>query len=115
MIELDPDDVRVGLSLESMERRALGIIAHVYHDGNQSHYHGPEHPVTYTFGYDRVCNRTTEILPHGCWDRHDRSPYASYGDERWCDACIAYAALNGTLPRPEQTINLEGKALQCHA
>ena len=27
-----------------------------------------------------------------------RTPHAKYGADRWCDVCIAHAALTGTLP-----------------
>lgn len=101
--ELDPELVRIGQSSESMERKALAIIGRVTDDGFTSHYHGSGKPATYTHGLPRVCEHTTQPLPHGCWDDGDRTPY---GWPRWCDHCIAYAALNGTLPRPEVRIDI---------
>lgn len=97
-IELDPDDAAIGYAADTMERRALRVIGRVRYTG-MSRNAG----VT-TYNLPRVCERTTLPLPHGCWD-DNRSPYALYGDDRWCDACIAYAALSGTLPRPEATID----------
>lgn len=102
MMVLDPRDTAIGLSAETMERRALALIGRV----NNTYYtHVKRKPV---YGLPGVCSRITSPLPAGCWDRTDRSPYALYTDDRWCDACIAYAALNGTLPRPEQTIDATG-------
>lgn len=104
-IELDPEQVAIGQSADTMERIALRLIGRVTLTGYTSHYHGPGSPATYTYNLPAVCERTTQPLPHGCWDG-GRSPYATYGTDRWCDACIAYAALNGTLPKPETTIEL---------
>lgn len=98
-IELDPEDTRIGSSAESMERRALSLIAHVFND---AYTHVNRQPV---YGLPRVCERSTQPLPFGCWAETWRSPYALYSAERWCNACIAYAALNGTLPRPTMTID----------
>lgn len=94
VIDLDDKDVSVGLSGDTQERIALRLIGRV----NDSYYeYRNRRPV---YGLDGVCERVTSPLPHGCWDHGSRSPYAKFGDERWCNACIAYAALNGTLPRP---------------
>jgi hypothetical protein len=91
-IELDPRDVAIGFSNESMERRALAlIVCDTEHQGQR-----------------RVCERSTNPLPYGCWKESIWSPYARYGAERWCNSCIAYAALNGFLPKPVLTI--EGHA-----
>lgn len=35
-----------------------------------------------------------------CSDEPNRSPYAKYGADQWCDPCIARAGLAGTLPDP---------------
>lgn len=102
MTELDPRDTALGFSSETMERRALALIGRVH---NEYYAHVNRKPV---YGLPGVCSRITTPLPAGCWDRIDRSPYALYGDQRWCDACIAYAGLNGTLPRP--TVVIEGSA-----
>lgn len=92
-VELDESAVKVGQSAESMERRALALICL---------------PVV-SADATRVCERSTCPLPYGCWQ--DRpSPYALYGDDRWCDRCIAYSALNGTLPRPETLLELRREA-----
>lgn len=29
----------------------------------------------------------------------DWSPYAQYGDDKWCQACIARSGLDGSLPQ----------------
>ena len=87
-MELDPKDVEIGLSAASPELLALRLIGKTL-DG-------------------RMCERSTAPLPYGCWEEDGRSPYALYSDERWCDACIAYAGLNRFLPRPVLTI--EGRA-----
>jgi hypothetical protein len=102
--ELDEIDVAVGRSAETMERRALALIAQVRNTGKKSHYHGPGN-VTWEYGLPKVCERLAVPLPHGCWDDPSHSPYALYGAHRWCNACIAYAALHGTLPRPEERID----------
>jgi len=96
MSDLDPELVRIGQSADSMERRALALIGPVTNG-----YFDPGSP-----NLPGVCERSSQPLPHGCWDHGNRSPYSMYGDERWCNACIAYAALNGTLPRPEQQIEM---------
>lgn len=106
MIELQPEDVVIGQSADTMERIALRLIGRVTLTGYTSHYHGPDKPASYTHNLPAVCERTTQPLPHGCWDDGRRSPYAAYSDDRWCDSCIAYAALNGTLPRPVITIDI---------
>lgn len=105
MIELEPEDVAIGQSGDTMERIALRLIGRVYPQGYTSHYHGPGN-VTYTHGLPKVCERTTRPLPHGCWDHGGLSPYATYSNDRWCNSCIAYAALNGTLPKPEVQIDI---------
>jgi hypothetical protein len=99
MIELDPEAVAIGQSAEPMERIALRLIGRVTNDAYQMN--GVGKPATY--GLPGVCEHTTQPLPHGCWDHGERTPY---GWPRWCDPCIAYAALNGTLPKPEVTIDL---------
>lgn len=93
--ELDPQDVAIGFSAETMERKALALIGR------------PRIVEMYGKRYERVCERDTLGLPRGCWDDKNRSPYARWHADRWCDACICYAAMNGTLPRP--TIQIEGK------
>lgn len=106
-IELDPDDVRVGLSNDTLERKALLLIGARPRKGSWYIYHGSDRKTEY--GLLGVCSSSTRPLPHGCWDDAGRSPYALYSGERWCDACIAYAAVQGLLPRPEQQI--DGDAL----
>jgi hypothetical protein len=93
-IELDGEDVRIGMSADTPERIALRLIGRVRPEGFT------QRQGQTVYGLDKVCERITSPLPAGCWQYGDRSPYALYGDQRWCDACIAYAALNGTLPSP---------------
>lgn len=102
MIELDPAHVAIGQSADSMERIALRLMGTPTPTGIRPD--GVGRP--YVHGEPRVCEHSVLPLPHGCWTYGDRSPYATYGAERWCDACIAYAALNGTLPKPEMTIDM---------
>jgi hypothetical protein len=102
MTELDPEKVAIGQSPDTMERIALRLIGRT--TGDYYQHNGVGQPPTH--GLEGVCERTTLPLPHGCWDHGGLSPYYLYGDDRWCDACIAYAALNGTLPKPEVTIDL---------
>lgn len=101
-IELDGEDVANGFRRESQERIALRLIGRVRQDGYERRGDNLVHSL------DRVCEHSTRPLPYGCWADGGRSPYALYGAERWCDACIAYAALNGSLPRP--TVLIEGTA-----
>ena len=101
-IEIDPADADIGFSADIQERIALRLIGRVRPNGFTCVDLKP------VYGLDRVCERITTPLPAGCWQYGDRSPYALYGDQRWCDACIAYAALNGTLPRPVMTIDAGG-------
>jgi len=101
VIELDPEDVAIGQSGDDMLRIALRLIGRVHHDAYRMNGVGKKP----TYGLDRVCERSTLPLPNGCWD-DDRSPYSKYGAERWCDACIAYAALTGRLPKPEIQIDI---------
>lgn len=102
MIELDPAYVAIGQSSDSMERIALRLMGTPQPTGSRPDGAGKP----YVRGEPRVCEHSVLPLPHGCWTYGDRSPYARYGAERWCDACIAYAALNGTLPRPEVTLDI---------
>lgn len=102
MIELRPEAVSIGQSADPMERIALRLMGTPRNDGVRPD--GVGRP--YVYNLPHVCEHSTLPLPHGCWTYGDRSPYARYGAELWCDACIAYAALNGTLPKPEITIDL---------
>lgn len=42
----------------------------------------------------RSCETTSALGPGAC-TRSDRFAYSDYGIHRWCDACVAWAALNG--------------------
>lgn len=99
MIELDPEAVAIGQSAETMERIALRLIGRVHNDAFQMNGVG-KRP---TYGLPKVCERSTQPLPYGCWTYGDSTPY---GWPRWCNSCIAYAALNGTLPKPEVQIDI---------
>lgn len=102
MIELDPEQVAIGQSRDTIERIALRLMGTPRPDGIRPDGVGKP----YVHGEPRVCEHSVLPLPHGCWTYGDRSPYARYGAERWCDGCIAYAALNGTLPKPEVQIDI---------
>ena len=102
MIELDPEDVAIGQSGDDMLRVALRLIGRVHHDAFRMNGVGRSPLSGWT-----ACERSTLPLPNGCWD-DDRSPYsmAVYSADRWCDACIACAALAGRLPKPEVQIDI---------
>lgn len=102
MIELDPVQVAIGQSADGMERIALRLMGTPGPTGIRPD--GVGRP--FVHGEPRVCEHSVLPLPHGCWTYGDRSPYAVYGSQRWCDACIAYAALHGTLPKPEVQIDM---------
>lgn len=52
----------------------------------------------------RLIGGSCERFTRGrCSDEPNLSPYAQYGADRWCDACIACAGLDGTLPPPPTT------------
>jgi hypothetical protein len=102
MTELNPEKVAIGQSSDTMERIALRLIGRTHPDYYQMN--GVGKPATH--GMEGVCERTTRPLPHGCWDHGGLSPYSMYGDDRWCDPCIAYAALHGSLPKPEIMIEM---------